>query len=141
LSFVILRRTRRRSVSICVSPGPRTPLAPREDVEDQRRPVQHLDAERVLEVRLLRRRQLVIEDDHRVAVGVTARLDLVDLTLADVCRRIRCVEALQRRPHDLRAGSASEQRQLVERALAPPAVARAGALDANQIRLLRLFDG
>ena len=38
----------------------------REDVEDQRRAVEHLDVERVLEVALLRGRQFVVEDDGRV---------------------------------------------------------------------------
>ena len=38
--------------------------AAREDVEDQLRPVERLAADRLLEVALLRRRELVVEHDH-----------------------------------------------------------------------------
>ena len=107
LSAAIRSRARRRSVSICVSPGPRVPIPPSiarpeplevrpqaahprevvlelreldlelalgavrvrgEDVEDDRRAVDHRDPERRLEVALLARRELVVAGDE-VRVG------------------------------------------------------------------------
>ena len=55
-----------------------------EDVEDQLRPVDHARVERVLEVALLRRRQLVV-DEQALGLGrLEALLELLDLALADV---------------------------------------------------------
>ena len=54
--------------------------APREDVEDELRAVERLAADRLLDVALLRRRQLVVEDDHvglappRTAAAISSTL-------------------------------------------------------------------
>ena len=60
-----------------------------EDVEDQLRPVDDAGGQRVLERPLLRRLELVVDDQHlgvRVLVGL---LQLLELALADVRARIR----------------------------------------------------
>ena len=65
-----------------------------EDVEDDRRPVDHRDAERGLEVALLAGRELVVAGDE---VGVYARqvgLQLLELARAEVGVRVRALTAL-----------------------------------------------
>ena len=57
--------------------------AAREDVEDQLRAVHHLDAERLLEIAHLRRREVVVEDGHVGLALLGQRLQLFDLALAD----------------------------------------------------------
>ena len=102
--------------------------APGEDVDDQRRAVEHFDAERVLQVALLRGAELVVEDDERVAGGLALRDDLVELAAADVVCRVRSFEALDRLPCDLGAGGVSKERQLLERGFGVEAVVVPGAL-------------
>ena len=153
LSAAIRSRARRRSVSICVSPGPSgadpavdpagaealevRPQAPHprevvlelrqldlelalggvrvggEDVEDDRRAVDHRDAERRLEVALLARRELVVAGDE---VGVRARdlgLQLLELAGAEVGVRMRMVAALDQLAD---AGDAGRPQQLLSSA-------------------------
>ena len=55
-----------------------------EDVEDQLRPVDHARIERVLEEALLRRIQLVVDDQALGLELLEALLDLLELPLADV---------------------------------------------------------
>jgi hypothetical protein len=97
----------------------------REDVEDQRRPVEHLDVEFLLEVALLRRRQLVVEDDGGVVERLTLGDDLLDLALADVGRRVAALQPLGGGTDDARARRTGEKRQLFERALGVPAAPEA----------------
>ena len=89
--------------------------AAREDVEDQRAAVQHLDFERRFEVQLLRGRKLLVEDHERVARGFARGLDLLELARADPGRGVGTRAPLQRLPDDGRARGAREPRQLAER--------------------------
>ena len=86
-----------------------------EDVEDHRGAVDGGAPEQLLEVELLGRRELVVEDD-RVAVDLEGDLaQLLGLALADVVRRVGRVAPLHD-PGDLvGAGGVDELRQLVER--------------------------
>ena len=60
----------------------------REDVEDQLRAVDHPRLERVLERTLLRRAELVVDDEH-LGAGLAVRLlELLELPLADVRARV-----------------------------------------------------
>ena len=75
-----------------------------EDVQDQRRSVNDLRTQRFFEIALLRRRQLVVEDDH-VRLCITAcGGDFIDLAFADVRRGVRLIHLLDGRAHDLRPG-------------------------------------
>jgi hypothetical protein len=87
----------------------------REDVEDQRAAVQHLDLERRLQPQLLRGRELLVEDHDRVAGLVARRADLLELAGADVGRGLGLAAALQRLPDYGRAGRARKPRQLTQR--------------------------
>ena len=116
--------------------------AHREDVEDQRRAVQHLHLQRVLEVRLLRRGELVVEDDHRRTAGRGAeRANLVELALAGVRGRVRRVETLQAGADDFGARGLRQQREFGERAFAAPAVAVVRALHADEVRAFGFVRG
>jgi hypothetical protein len=97
----------------------------REDVEDQRRAVEDLDVELLLEVSLLRRCQLIVEDDGRVVELGALGDDLLHLPFADVGGRVAALHPLRRLPDDARAGGAREQSELFERALGVPAAADA----------------
>ena len=55
-----------------------------EDVEDQLAAVEHFDVGRFFEVAHLRRRQVVVENDHVRVGGLDMFLQLFDLALADV---------------------------------------------------------
>ena len=86
-----------------------------EDVEDHRGAVDGRAPEQLLEVVLLRRRQLVVEDD-RVAVDLEADLaQLLGLALADVVRGVGRVAALHDAGDLVGAGGVDQLRQLVER--------------------------
>ena len=60
----------------------------REDVEDQLRPVDDAGRQRVLERALLRRLELVVDDQHLGSCVAVRRLELLELALADVAPRI-----------------------------------------------------
>jgi hypothetical protein len=82
-----------------------------EDVEDQRRAVQHRHVELGLEVALLARGELVVGDDD-VRVGLLEQgLELVHLTGAEVQVRMRLVALLRQLPH---GGDAGRPEQLLE---------------------------
>ena len=99
-----------------------------EDVEDQRRPVDGLDLELVLEVAQLAGRQLAVED-HRVGAGRPHDLaEALDLAAADVRRRVGLVAALVDRVEHLRAGGLGQGGELghgvlgvLDRSLGPDA--------------------
>ena len=83
----------------------------REDVEDQLRPVDDARVQGVLEPPLLRRRQLVVDDEHLGAGGRERGLQLLELPLADVRAWIRLRPVL----HELADGvDARGPRELVE---------------------------
>ena len=78
-----------------------------EDVEDHRRAVDDRQAERLLEVALLARRQLVVAGDQ-VRVGcLRGGLRLGHLARAEVGVRVRLLAALHHLPHDRHAGGRS----------------------------------
>ena len=88
-----------------------------EDVEDQRNAVDDVAAELLLQVALLCRRQLVVED-HDIGVEcVGERAQLVDLSRSDVSGGIGARPALQHGLHRIRARGVGEQGQLGERRL------------------------
>ena len=62
-----------------VGPGPGG-----EDVEDHLGPVDHLDAQELLQVPRLGRAEVVVEDDEVGLVGLDQLLELLDLARADV---------------------------------------------------------
>ena len=125
--------------------------APREDVENQLRAIDHFAIEAFLDVPELGRRQLVVEDDDIGGKPRAFGRELVELAAADERRRIGRRPLLNHRHDDDRAGRFSEPRELVDRALgiqlfrspkcqadergpfAEPAVAPAGAM-ARKLR-------
>ena len=98
-----------------------------EDVEDQRDAVDHVDVEELLEVALLRGRELVVEHDEVDVERVGELLQLRGLARADVGGGIGRVAPLQHELDRLGAGGVDEERELVERRLRGLGVARADA--------------
>src|SRR2546426_265309 len=68
--------------------------AAREDVDDQRSPVEDFDAYRFLKVSLLGWTQLVVEDDHRVVRLLPLGDYFLELALTDVMSGVPTLEAL-----------------------------------------------
>ena len=60
------------------------PCAPREDIQNQSTPIDHLDLGDLLEVARLRGRKVVIEDDQFRAAVCSQRLELLRFSAADV---------------------------------------------------------
>ena len=88
-----------------------------EDVEDQLRPVDHPRLESVLQLALLHRRELVV-DEKRFGAGAPERLlQLHQLSLAYVGARLRSGCALHQVAHGLDPGGARELAQFVELAI------------------------
>ena len=88
-----------------------------EDVEDQRDPIDDVDREHLLEIALLRGRELVVEDHDVDVEALRDGLQLFGLALADVGRGVGSAAALQLGVHGLGARGVGEQRELVERRL------------------------
>ena len=88
--------------------------APREDVQDQLRAIDHLAIEPLVELAQLRRRQLVVED-HQVGVGFGRGLrQHIDLAAAKECRGIGLGPVLQHAQDDARARGVGKTTQLFE---------------------------
>ena len=86
-----------------------------EDVEDQRRPVDDLDAEHLGDVALLDRRERIVGDEEHRG-GLARRLpDLVDLAAAEEEPRRRRGPVLRDPAHDGAAGRGHQPRQLFQR--------------------------
>src|SRR3989449_9454654 len=97
----------------------------REDVEDQRGAVDHLDPQRLGDVALLAGRQPVVGDEEVGVSGVRRLADLVDLPLAEVERRARRLPLLDDALDDAAAGGLDQPRQLLERLFdLPPSLRR-----------------
>ena len=96
----------------------------REDVEDQRRAVQHLAVEQLLEVALLVRRQLVVDDQQVEAAGCLLVDQLGRAALAEVPDRVRPLPALECAAHDRGTGGLRQGAQLRQAALHRPAPVR-----------------
>ena len=88
-----------------------------EDVEDQRDPVDDVAFEQLLQVPLLGRRELVVEDHDVDIERLCEQAQLLGLALAHVQRGIGGVAALQLDGHRLGAGGVGETRELVETGL------------------------
>ena len=100
----------RRSVSSCVSPGPRVPIGLRElhlqlallrlgalgeDIENETRAVEHAHAEILRQHAHLRGRELVVKHGEIALVRLDARLQLRHLALAEEGARIGRLLILQ----------------------------------------------
>jgi hypothetical protein len=96
-----------------------------EDVEDHRGAVERGATEQLLQVELLRRRQLVVEH-HGVGVDREAQLaQLLDLALADEPGVVGCVATLHQAAGFVGAGGVDEQRSSSRPASVSSSVCRA----------------
>ena len=80
----------------------------------ERDAIDDVDREQLLEVALLRGRELVVEDDDVDVERLRDRLELLGLALADVGRGVGGAPALQLGVDRLGAGGVGEQRELLE---------------------------
>ena len=87
---------------------------PGEDVEDHRGAVDDRHPERLLEVALLPRGELVVDRDEVRVRRLEQRLELVDLAGAEVEVRVRLLAMLDQLAHDGDAGGAQQLLQLGE---------------------------
>ena len=85
-----------------------------EDVEDHRRAVDGGAPEQLLQVAVLGRRQLVVEDDRVGIEAAAQRGDLLRLAPPDERGRVGGVAPLHDAAHDVGAGAVHQLRQLVE---------------------------
>jgi hypothetical protein len=108
-----------------------------ENVEDQGGAVEDLDVELAFEVALLRRAQLVVEDDGGVIRGSALGDYLLELALADIGRRVEGLEALGGAADDVGAGGLGEELKLFEGGVGVPA-APAWAAVAAAVAVLEL---
>lgn len=108
-----------------------------EDVDDQGRPVEDFDLQCILEVALLRWRQLIVEDDQRVVALVALGDYLLELAFANVGSGMWRIEPLDGAPGNLSPCRVSQQRQLIERGLGIEAVMLAPRFDGDEEGALR----
>jgi hypothetical protein len=80
----------------------RRPRPSREDIEDQLRPVDHLDPRRVFQVALLRRRQVMVDDQHVGLDRLRQFFQFLDLAESEQRRRVDCGPHLKNFRSDLR---------------------------------------
>ena len=85
-----------------------------EDVEDEGSAVEDLDLEGVFQLALLRRAELVVEDDDGAVESAALRLYLRQLALADVVRRMGVRQLLDGAADDAGAGGIGEEGELIE---------------------------
>src|SRR5439155_3172838 len=85
-----------------------------EDVEDDFGAVHHAHRERLLQVRPLRRRQRLVEQDERRCHAGEHALQLLDLALPEVEVGCGGLDPLEGAAHDGRAGSIGELAELLE---------------------------
>ena len=104
----------------------------REDVEDQRRAVEDLHAERHFEIPLLRRRKLIVENDERRTLVLDEHRHLFNLAAPQKERRVGLRLLLDERADDGRARRACKLRQLGERILRRPQSAGHGRVDPSE---------
>ena len=86
-----------------------------EDVENQTRAVDDLHVEGALEIALLGRAEIVIDQYHIVANVVAPGLDLLELPFADVGAGQRMGELLGHRAYDLDVDGFGQPRQFFQR--------------------------
>jgi len=104
-----------------------------EDVEDEGGAVEDLDLEGVFDAALLRGAELVVEDDDGVVDAGALRLDLRQLALADVVRRMGVLQLLDGAADDAGAGGIGEEGQLIEGGLAAEGRVLALDLDGDEV--------
>ena len=83
-----------------------------EDIEDQSAAVKHLHAELLRQHTHLRRRQVIVKNDHARFLSLHELPDFRDLALADKGARIRSGQRLQRNADTHAAGSLDQSLQL-----------------------------
>jgi hypothetical protein len=88
--------------------------APGENVENQRRAIEDLDLEHLLQIAKLRRGELVVDDDQVVLEGLLERLDLFELPGAEVGSGDWMGQALCDRADDFDVGGFGEACKLFE---------------------------
>ena len=91
------------------------PRPPREDVENELRPIEHLPLHARLDLAQLRRRQLVVEDDHGHVRLVAGRRERVHLAAAEERGGIGLRALLGHAQHDGRPRGVRQAGELVER--------------------------
>ena len=92
----------------------------REDIEDQGAAIEDSHVGDLLEIPHLRRRQIVVEDDHVGGGGFRPRLELGGLALTDVTAGVDLPAGLQHAARLGNSGGAGEATELVERFLRLP---------------------
>ncbi len=102
----------------------------REDVEDQLRAVDHSRRERILERPLLRRLELLVDDQHLGARLPVGGLQLLELPLADVGPRVGPCPMLDDVPHRCDTGRARKLAELPELVFVVGAVRKDGEQQA-----------
>ncbi len=95
-----------------------------EDVEDQLRAVEGLDPDRLLDVPLLGRRQLLVDDEEVGVQLLRQGRDLLDLPASDERRRVAARPFLHDRSDHGRTRAAGEQLQLLQGLLGALALSR-----------------
>ncbi len=107
-----------------------------EDIEDQLRSIDYLDPDFFLQIALLRRRKVLIEDDHVRGNGACQLRQLLHLARADQRRRRGPVQVLDRDFGDRRARRSSQFPQFLKRFLQRRTGGRTAAfpLEADQDR-------
>ena len=104
-----------RHFHLDLSLGAGRPL--RKNIQDQKRPVHHLQVKRIAQIAHLSRRKLIIRD-HAVCIKLLRkRLHFLHLSTADVCARLRILQVLNHRAQHFRTGGIRKRRQLIERVL------------------------
>ena len=100
------------------------------DIEDEGRPVDDLDVEDLLQVALLVRVELFVEDDQVVVQLCPQVLDLLQLALAEIGSGQGVSEFLGHRADDLDSGRFGQAGEFLQRVAHSPGCAR--PIDGNQ---------
>ncbi len=87
----------------------------RKDIENKAGAVDDLHIERLFQVLVLARRELIIENDDAGAFGMHLIVDLLNLPFTDICRRIRTFAVLNHFTDDSRAGRDGQLAKFIER--------------------------
>jgi hypothetical protein len=90
------------------------PCAFREDVQDDRTPVEHLHSQYAVDVAHLRRREIIVKHHQIHLVFVDISLDFLQFALAHIGARMHLVHLLQENLERDSARSLREQLHLVE---------------------------
>jgi hypothetical protein len=106
-----------------------------EDIENERRAVDHLDIERAFQVALLRRGEVVVDHDDVVPGFFPAHSDLFQFPFTDVGAGQRMSELLRSRTDDLDIDGLGQASQLFQRIGSRPGLSR--ALDSDEESMLR----